>query len=87
MVSLMVEISCPDSSIERYKVKIIKKYNIRQGQILPKFRSRPAHELSGIVIGKNISYETAKEYLEQYLNQSQQMGERTRVLMSVRLLK
>jgi hypothetical protein len=83
----MVEINCPDSGIERYKVKIIKKYNIKQEQILPKFRTRPRHELSGIVIGKNISYETAKQYLESYLNQSAQVAERTRVLMSVRLLK
>jgi hypothetical protein len=83
----MVEINCPDSGIERYKVKIIKKYNIRQEEILPKFRSRPTHELSGIVIGKSVSYETAKEYLEQYLNQSQQQSERARLLMSVRLLK
>jgi|GEM_PF-2248067 hypothetical protein len=87
MVSLMVEVNGPDTVLERYKVKIIKKYNIRQEQIEPKFRTRPRHELSGIVIGKSISYETAKEYLEHYLNQSQQMSERTRVLMSVRLLK
>jgi len=66
----MIEVNCPDHGLERYKVKIIKKYNIRHEEIVPKFRTRPRYELSGIVIGRNISYETAKEYLEQYLNRS-----------------
>lgn len=79
----MIELNCPDSSVERYKVKIIKKYNINHEQITPKFRTRPRHELSGIVIGRNISYETAKEYLERYLNQSAGLYN----VMSVRLLK
>lgn len=83
MVSLMVELNCPDHGMERYKVKIIKKYNIKHEDILPKFRTRPRYELSSIVIGKNISYETAREYLEQYLTQS--MGLHS--VMSIRLLK
>lgn len=83
MASLMIELNCPGSGIERYKVKIIKKYNIKHEEIMPKFRTRPRHELSGIVIGKNISYETAKEYLERYLNQSAGLNS----IMSIRLLK
>lgn len=79
----MVELNCPDHGMERYKVKIIKKYNIKHEDILPKFRTRPRYELSSIVIGKNISYETAREYLEQYLTQS--MGLHS--VMSIRLLK
>jgi hypothetical protein len=79
----MIEVNCPDHGLERYKVKIIKKYNIRHGEIVPKFRTRPRYELSGIVIGRNISYETAKEYLERYLNQSAGLHS----VMSIRLLK
>ena len=82
MASLVVEVSCPDRGIERYKVKIIKKYNIKHEEIMPKFRTRPRHELSGIVIGRNISYETAKEYLEHYLDQSAALNS----VMSIRLL-
>lgn len=79
----MIEVNCPDHGLERYKVKIIKKYNIRNEEIKPKFRTRPHYELSGIVIGRNISYETAKEYLERYLNQSAELHS----VMSIRLQK
>jgi hypothetical protein len=79
----MIEVNCPDHGLERYKVKIIKKYNIKHEEIKPKFRTRPRYELSGIVIGRNISYETAKEYLEQYLNRSTGLYS----VMSIRLMK
>ena len=83
MTSLIVEVNCSDHGLERYQVKIIKKYNIKHEEIMPKFRTRPRHELSGIVIGRNISYETAKEYLEQYLRQSMELTS----IMSIRLMK
>jgi hypothetical protein len=83
VVSFIVELNCPDHGIERYKVKIIKKYNIKREEIVPKFRTRPRYELSAIVIGKNISYMTAREYLEQYLNRSMGLNS----IMSIRLLK
>lgn len=81
MVSLMIEINCPGSGIERYKVKIIKKYNIKHQEITPQFRTRPRYELSGIVIGRSISYETAKEYLETYMNRYAGLNS----VMSIRL--
>jgi len=56
--------------MERYKIKIIKKYNISPEKIALRFRSRPNYEVSGVVIGKNISYETARDYLVKYLNES-----------------
>jgi hypothetical protein len=83
VASLVVELNCPDHGMERYKVKIIKKYNIKHEEIAPKFRTRPHYELSGIVIGRNISYETAKEYLTNYLNNSADLYS----VMSIRLLK
>lgn len=81
MVSLMIEANCPEGGIERYRVKIIQKFNIKQEEIVPKFRTRPRHELSGIVIGKNISYETARDYVLRYLNESAQLN----TIMSIRL--
>lgn len=83
MVSLMIEANGPDHGMERYKVKIIKKYNMDPGKILPKYRTRPAYELSGIIIGKNVSYETAREYLLQYLDESARLAS----IMSIRLQK
>ena len=77
----MVETNCPEHGMERYKVKIIKKYNIGPEKIMPKYRTHPRHELSGIVIGKNISYEAARDYLRQYLNESARLSS----VMSIRL--
>lgn len=82
-MSLLVEVQSPELGLERYKVKIIKKYNIKHEKIMPKFRSRPRYELSGIVIGRDVSYETAKAYLEQYLRQSEGFNN----VLSIRLLK
>lgn len=81
--SLMVEATCPEHGMERYKIKIIKKYNIKPEKIMPKYRTRPRHELSGVVIGKNISYETARDYVLRYLNESAQRN----MVMSIRLQK
>ncbi len=81
--SLMVEATCPDYGIERYKIKIIKKYNISPEKIMPRYRTRPRHELSGVVIGKNITVETAREYVVRYLNESAQQS----MVMSIRIQK
>jgi len=70
--SLMVEAFCPEYGIERYKIKIIRKYNISPETIMPKYRTHPRYELSGVVIGKNISNETARDYVIRYLNRSAQ---------------
>jgi hypothetical protein len=66
--SLLVEAKCMLHGIERYRIKIIRKYNIEPDAIKPKFRTRPTYGLSGIIIGRNISYEMAKEYLLQNLD-------------------
>ncbi len=79
--SLMIEARCPESGMERYKIKIIKKYNIRPEEIMPKYRTRPHHELSGVVIGKNITFETARDYVLRYLNESAQRN----TVMTIRL--
>ncbi len=81
MASLMVETNCPEHGMERYKIRIIKKYNIAPEKIMPKYRTRPTHELSGVVIGKNISYETARDYVIKYLNEQARID----TLMSIRL--
>jgi hypothetical protein len=77
----MIEAICPDHGMERYKIKIIKKYNINPEKIMPKYRTRPRYELSTVVIGKNISYETARDYVLRYLNESAQLN----TIMSIRL--
>jgi hypothetical protein len=77
----MVEATCAELGVERYRIKIIKKYNIKPEQITPRYRTRPRYELSGVVIGKNVSYETARDYVVNYLNKSAQQS----IVMSIRL--
>jgi hypothetical protein len=63
----MVELSCPDHGLERFKIKVIKKYNVNKELIEPKFRTKPRHELSGLVVGKSVENQVVKDYVVQYL--------------------
>jgi hypothetical protein len=63
----MVELSCPDHGLERFKIKVIKKYNVNKELIEPKFRTKPRHELSGLVVGKNVENQVVRDYVVQYL--------------------
>lgn len=69
-VALLVEVNCPKHGFERFKVKVIKKFNIGKKTIIPVFRTRPKYELSGIIIGKNVNYSEAKEYLIKYFKET-----------------
>jgi hypothetical protein len=67
---LLVEVNCPEHGFERFKIKVIKKHNVRKKFISPIFRTRPKYELSGIVIGKDIGYRDAREYLMKYFRET-----------------
>lgn len=83
MPSLMVEANGLDNGFERYKIKIIKKYNIKPEQITAKYRTRPKHDLSSVIIGKKVTYETARDYVLRYLNDAATDN----VIISIRLQK
>jgi len=68
VVSLLIEAKCKIHGIERYRIKVVKKHNIDPDVIQPKFRTRPTYGVSCIVIGRNVPYEEAKEYLIQNLD-------------------
>jgi hypothetical protein len=70
MANLWIEFTCPEHGLERFKIKIIKKYNVTPTLIEPKFRTRPKHELSGIIIGRNVKYNDIKDYLVHYYNET-----------------
>lgn len=70
MPSIIVEIKCPDHGLERFKVKIIKRFNIASHQIIPKFRAKPVRgELSLIYVGRDVSVKEAKNYLVDYFRE------------------
>lgn len=70
MAVVWVELSCPEHGLERFKIKVIKKYNVNKELIAPKFRKRPRHELSGVVVGKNVQYQEVREYLVRYFREA-----------------
>jgi len=64
-----IEMHCPQHGLERFKIKIIKKYNINPEKIMPKYRTKPKHELSGLIIGRNVNKNEVLDYLLEYFDQ------------------
>ena len=71
--AVWVEMSCPDHGLERFKIKVIKKYNVNKELIEPKFRTKPRHELAGVVVGKNVSHLEVRDYLVEYFREAGMM--------------
>lgn len=58
---------CPINGFERFRVKVITRVNIPQNTIIPKFRSHPKpDELSGLLVGRNVSEQEIRRYLIEY---------------------
>lgn len=70
MANLLIELKCPDHGMERFAVKVVRKYNVNPTVIMPKYRTRPKHELSGIIVGRNVHYSEARDYLMQHFKET-----------------
>lgn len=70
---ILIECYCPEHGLERFKIKIIKKYNVNPKLIMPKFRSRPTHELSGLIVGRSVSRSEVLDFLTEYFNQNRML--------------
>lgn len=70
LVSLLVVTRCPEHGLERFKIKVIKKYNVNAKLIMPKFRTRPNYELSSIIVGRNVEPTEIRDYLVQYFRET-----------------
>lgn len=84
MTSIIVEIKCPEHGLERFKVKIIKRFNIASNQIIPKFRVKPVKgELSLIYIGRSVSAKETKKYLVNYFREKGMLEKIVQMRMSL----
>jgi len=83
MTSFLIEIKCPHHGVERFRIKLIRKYNIKSNAIIPKFRRKPTNELSGLILGRNVKIKEAEEYLMRYFRE---VGI-TNSIISVKILK
>lgn len=65
--SFWVEIRCPQHGLERFKIKIVRKFNMKPYIIVPKFRSRPVPgDLSCLLVGRGVSNKEIESYLVEY---------------------
>jgi len=81
LVSILVEIWCPEHGLERFRVKIIRKFNMTSNQIIPKLRKkRKVNEIRYLYIGRNVSYSEAERYLVNYFHENR-IGEILRIRM------
>jgi len=56
--------------LERFKIKIVRRFNMKNDAITPKYRKRPTvGELSCLLIGRNVGYRQIENYLNNYFHQ------------------
>jgi hypothetical protein len=64
-----IELKCPAHGFERYTVKIKRRFNMRSDVIEPHYRSRPTHELSCLLVGRNVDEAEVQSYMINYLRE------------------
>jgi hypothetical protein len=70
MANFQVELRCPEHGLERFNIKVIKKYNVSPEIIAPKFRTRPRREMSGIIVGRKVSTNEMQDFMMQYFKET-----------------
>jgi len=65
-----VEAYCPRHGLERFRVDVVKKYNIYSNAIILAFRRKPTKQLSKIVIGRNVTEKEAQDALMKYFKEN-----------------
>ena len=72
-MSIWIELNCPRHGLERFKVKVVRKYNLKSDLIVPQFRSRPKPGLSSLLVGREVSDKEIESYLNEYFHQKEVM--------------
>jgi hypothetical protein len=67
---IKVELTCPEHGLERFTIKVVKKYNVNKESIAPKFRTKPRYELSGLIVGREVSSVEIRDYVVQYFKEA-----------------
>jgi hypothetical protein len=84
LVSILIEVKCPQHGFERFRVKVITRFNIASNKIMVKERSRPRKgEISRLYIGRNVSYKEAKDYLINHFRERGMLEKIVRMKISV----
>ena len=70
MTSFAVEIICNKHGLERFRVKIVKRFNMPSNIIMPELSQRPSlGEIKCIYVGRNVSNKEVEGYLVNYFRE------------------
>jgi len=70
VASLLVEFRCPEHGLERFRIKIIKRFNMNPDTMLPSFRTRPkAGDIKFLAVGRNVTDTDIERYFAQYFRE------------------
>ena len=70
LTSIWVEMKCPQHGLERFQIKIVKKFNIKPDIIMPKFRNRPTKgDLSHLLVGRSVTNRQIERYMLSYFRE------------------
>jgi hypothetical protein len=84
LVSILIEVNCPRHGLERFKVKVIKRFNISSDKIMPKLRRKPIEgELNRLYVGRSVSYNEVENYLLGYFREKGMLNEIVKIKMLV----
>jgi hypothetical protein len=70
MTSYAVEILCNKHGLERFRVKIVKRFNMPSNIIMPELSQRPSiGEIKCIYVGRNVNNKEVEGYLVNYFRE------------------
>lgn len=70
LASIWVEMACPQHGLERFQIKIVKRFNIKPNIIVPKYRNRPTKgDLSHVLVGRSVTNKQVEKYLLDYFRE------------------
>jgi len=70
LVNFWIEMICPEHGLECFRIRIVKRFNMKSDTIMPKFRSKPTTgDLSCLLVGRNVGYKEMQDFLSDYFRQ------------------
>ena len=70
MTSFAVEMRCNKHGFERFRIKIVRKFNMPPNIIVPELSRRPTvGEIKCIYVGRGVSNKEVEQYLVDYFRQ------------------
>jgi len=82
LASILIEMKCPQHGLERFTIKVIKRFNIASDEITPKLKIKPRQgQISRVYIGRNVKYDQVKDYISDYFDQRGMLQEIVRMRM------